>query len=140
MRAPLVLRGFSTPRIPQCGPRIPQFTGWATRAGIRSSSSSSADKEQQQQGSAGSGSNSSHNSTSWTPTRTLLASAFAAGLGYSYASYYLAPKTSTKPRYGSMKDCEKVHLSITIKSDNAKLTIAGHSRDTSQAGRRHRLY
>lgn len=105
MRAPLLPRGFSTPRILQRGrPRVPQLTRWTpSTTRIRNNSNGNAGKEEQQRDSI-------PNSLFWTPTRALLVSTLAAGLGYGYASNRQASQTVTKPQYGSVKDFENVSL------------------------------
>ncbi|OQE29522.1 hypothetical protein PENSTE_c002G07976 [Penicillium steckii] len=106
MRAPLLPRGFSTPRILQRGrPRVPQFTQWTN---IRNNSNGSAGKEQQQRDSI-------PNSSFWTPARALLVSTFAAGLGYSYASYGQTSQAPRKPQYGSVRDFENAVAELRAK-------------------------
>lgn len=48
----------------------------------------------------------------WTPVTTLLVSAFAAGLGYGYASYNTTPTEPSTPQYGSTKEFSRVSLSL----------------------------
>ncbi|CAI7574431.1 unnamed protein product [Penicillium pancosmium] len=112
MRAPRLLRGFSTPRIP----RVPQ-SGWATRTtAIRlNSSSSGAGKGQQKQEPTNSRPQSSPNSSSWTPFRAIAIATVAAGLGYSYASYGHTPQITAEPQYGSVKDFEKAITELRAK-------------------------
>ncbi|CAI7671289.1 unnamed protein product [Penicillium bialowiezense] len=43
----------------------------------------------------------------WTPTKALLASAFAAGLGYGYSAYNNTPAKPSTPQYGSTKDFDR---------------------------------
>jgi len=101
-------RALSAPCVP-CRPRIsPRQT---ILAGARLNSSSASEKTKEQNNSSSDPSNAPP-SSSWTPTRALLVSAFAAGLGYGYASYNQTPQEPKKPQYGSTKDFAQVKLPI----------------------------
>ncbi|KAJ5918251.1 CAZyme family AA4 [Penicillium verhagenii] len=111
MRAVLVPRGFPTPRMPHCRPRISQpkllsATGFRPNSSITQHTNGSA---------SSSSSGSSPKPPFWTPTRTLLVSAFAAGLGYGFASYNQTPQPATKAKYGSLKDFEKAIAELRAK-------------------------
>lgn len=82
-------------------PRTPQF--WACGGRWNSSSAETENKHN----SSDSESSAGASSPFWTPGKALLFSAFAAGLGYSYASLQI-PAKQTKPQYGSAQDFEKV--------------------------------
>lgn len=136
MRSALAVpRGFSTPRMLHCRPRIAQprlFVGKSMRGNASSNHPSAGRK--------GITSSSVHSSDGhsffWTPGRTLLASAFAAGLGYAYASYGQTTAPSKKTQYGSMKDFDQVWRWSREHAGHKSLTMTGHRRTKSETGRR----
>ncbi|CAL5866458.1 uncharacterized protein PFLUO_LOCUS666 [Penicillium psychrofluorescens] len=89
-------------------PRTPQF--WACGGRWNSSSAETENKHN----SSDSESSAGASSPFWTPGKALLFSAFAAGLGYSYASLQI-PAKQTKPQYGSAQDFEKVVSELRTK-------------------------
>ncbi|KAJ5118888.1 FAD-binding type 2 [Penicillium atrosanguineum] len=132
MRAPFIVpRGFSTPRMPQCRPRISQCPVVRTSGAARTNATASKNSSQSQDSSS---SFSSSSAPFWTPAKTLLVSAFAAGLGYGYASYSQAPQAPKKVQYGSMKDFDKAIAELrakfgedTISTDEDELEQHGYS-------------
>ncbi|KAJ5624525.1 CAZyme family AA4 [Penicillium lagena] len=77
--------------------------------------SSSAATESKEHKSSGSQSSAGASSPFWTPGKALLVSAFAAGLGYSYASLQAPAKKQSKPQYGSAQDFEKAVSELRAK-------------------------
>ncbi|CEJ57174.1 Putative Oxidoreductase, FAD-binding [Penicillium brasilianum] len=127
-------RGFlPTSCLSNCRPRISQSRRFVASGASRTISTTSANGNQHQNSS--SGSSSSTNSSSWTASRTLLVSAFAAGLGYGYASYGReSPRAAKKPQYGSPKDFEKAIAELraklgedSISTDEGDLQQHGYS-------------
>ncbi|KAJ6087322.1 hypothetical protein N7467_006236 [Penicillium canescens] len=86
---------------------------------VRNVDSSNAGAEKTKEQSSSSSSESSTGAPSspfWTPTKALLVSAFAAGLGYGYASYgQELAQASKKPQYGSTKDFAKAISELRTK-------------------------
>ncbi|KAJ5885147.1 FAD-binding type 2 [Penicillium taxi] len=134
-----LIRSFPAPA-PRVLPRhqisivqIPQSPRFLSRA--ISSSSTNREKTSQDEGSSSNSSSSSTNpSYFWSPSRTLLASVFATGLGYGYASYSQNQQPAKTPQYGSMKDFEKAIAELrailgedTISTDEDELQRHGFS-------------
>ncbi|KAJ5816382.1 FAD-binding type 2 [Penicillium robsamsonii] len=70
--------------------------------------SSNAGKTENTENTKESNSSNAPPSPFWTPAKAILASAFAAGLGYGVSSYtQTSTQTPKKPQYGSVKDFEK---------------------------------
>ncbi|KAJ5153255.1 FAD-binding type 2 [Penicillium canariense] len=119
--------------MPHCRPRISQSRSVIASRSIRANATSSTSGSQHQHRSTSS--NSPNNASSWTLSRTLLTSAFAAGLGYGYASYgQTSPNAADKPQYGSTKDFEKAIAELrgklgddTISTDEDDLLQHGYS-------------
>ncbi|KAJ5124199.1 FAD-linked oxidase C-terminal [Penicillium bovifimosum] len=98
---------------PVCRPRIPPRIDLARGARLNSTNATGKTENTKE-----SDFSSSESTTSpfWTPTKALLVSAFAAGLGYGYASYNQTPsQASKKPQYGSTKDFEKAISELRAK-------------------------
>ncbi|KAJ5766846.1 uncharacterized protein N7511_004462 [Penicillium nucicola] len=103
-------------RVP-CRPRIsPHQTILARGARLNSSKAGAEKKTDQSSSSSSESSKGAAPLSFWTPTKALLVSAFAAGLGYGYASYGQGPaQASQKPQYGSAKDFEKAISELRTK-------------------------
>ncbi|KAJ5334855.1 hypothetical protein N7452_007258 [Penicillium brevicompactum] len=74
---------------------------------VRLNSSTASGKTKEESGSSSNTSSNAPPSPFWTPTKALLISAFAAGLGYGYASYNTTPAKPSTPQYGSTKDFDR---------------------------------
>ncbi|KAJ6009347.1 hypothetical protein N7499_005244 [Penicillium canescens] len=113
-----VLRALrALPARAPCRPWISPHQSILARGTRLNSSNAGAEKTKEQ-----SSSSSSESSTGapplpfWTPTKALLVSAFAAGLGYGYASYgQELAQASKKPQYGSTKDFAKAISELRTK-------------------------
>ncbi|KAJ5594297.1 uncharacterized protein N7459_000505 [Penicillium hispanicum] len=133
MRATLIVpRGVSIPRIPS-RPRISPRCLWASK-GIRANSSATGTKNSQRQGDTPSSGSSTSAPSFWTPSRALLISAFAAGLGYGFASYNQPSQSVKKAQYGSPQDFAKAIAELraqlgedSIGTDEDELQQHGYS-------------
>lgn len=100
---------------PVCRPRISSRAVLAHGARLNSSNATGKTESTKDSNSSSGSSANSPPSPFWTPAKALLVSAFAAGLGYGYASYNQTPaQTSTKPQYGTVKDFEKVEYMYQV--------------------------
>jgi D-lactate dehydrogenase (cytochrome) len=106
LRASRALPAPCVPYRPRISPRQTILT-----RGARLNSSIASEKTKEQSDSSSNFSNTPP-SPFWTPTKALLVSAFAAGLGYGYASYAQTTQKSTEPEYASTKDFALVKLPI----------------------------
>ncbi|KAJ5198103.1 FAD-binding type 2 [Penicillium cinerascens] len=135
MRAPFKLPwGFSTPRIPQRRPQISQPRVGRASGAVRANATTGKSSTNSSQSQDSSSSSDSNSSPFWTPTKTLLVSAFAAGLGYGYATYNQSLQATKKVQYGSMKDFEKAIAELrakfgedAISTDEDNLQLHGYS-------------
>ncbi|RMJ27017.1 d-lactate dehydrogenase [Aspergillus sp. HF37] len=105
------------PRIFHRQLRLPQHQFLLATGRHSYSSSSKNDESQDRKGSASSGSSAHAASPFWTSGKVLLASTFAAGLGYAYAvsgpSYSL--QSAGKPQYGTADDFQKAIVELQEK-------------------------
>ncbi|KAJ6117401.1 hypothetical protein N7512_007126 [Penicillium capsulatum] len=135
MRSALIVpRGFSTPRTLHYRPRITHPRHVFAGRGIRGTASRSQLGDDQKVAAKSSESSSKSHSSFWTPGRTLLASVFAAGLGYGCASFGQTAPSPEKVQYGSMKEFEQAIAELrkklgedAITTDEDELQRHGHS-------------